>query len=103
MKSEYMLVLCAVVIVPLIMSVDRALGLYRSSVSLIKAMAGACVPFWIWDVVATARGHWSFNPDYVLGLWLLGMPIEEWLFFVVITFVSIFTWESAKYFLNEKT
>jgi lycopene cyclase domain-containing protein len=56
----------------------------------------------VWDIIATARGHWSFNPSYVLGLTIAGMPIEEWLFFVVVSFVSVFTWESTKYFMRRR-
>jgi len=31
-----------------------------------------------------------------------GMPIEEWLFFVVVSFVSVFTWEATKYFMRRQ-
>jgi len=102
MKGEYLIVLCAIVLVPLVLSRDRNLALFRHASPLVKAMAISCSCFWLWDIWATARGHWSFNPDYVLGIRLLGMPLEEWLFFVVLTFVSVFTWESTKYFLRRK-
>jgi lycopene cyclase domain-containing protein len=101
-KSEYFIVLGAVLVAPLLLSFDRKLGLYQNAGALFKAIAAVCLPFWIWDAVATARGHWSFNPDYVIGIFFLGMPVEEWLFFVVVGFVSIFSWESTKYFLRRK-
>ncbi len=44
---------------------------------------GATV-FILWDIWATAAGHWSFNSKYTLGFGLLGLPLEEWLFFVCI-------------------
>jgi lycopene cyclase domain-containing protein len=93
-----MLVLLAVVSAPLILSRDRKIGIRGHSRMLFKAMAPVCLLFWLWDVVATARGHWSFNESYILGLTFMGMPVEEWLFFVVVSFVSVFTWESVKYF-----
>ena len=46
--------------------------------------------FLIWDYYFTAIGVWSFNYDYCLGIELLGMPIEEWLFFLIIPFCSLF-------------
>jgi lycopene beta-cyclase len=98
MKWEYMIVLAATVFFPLILSGDRNLGLYRRRRAMIASIATVVVVFGAWDVIATARGHWSFNPVYVLGPSLLGLPIEEWLFFVVVPFVTIFTWESVKYF-----
>jgi lycopene cyclase domain-containing protein len=100
MKSEYCIVLGLVLLFPFLLSFDSKLGLYRHGRSLLKAIVLVCVPFWLWDILATARGHWAFNPRYVIGLTILGLPAEEWLFFVVVAFVSIFTWESTKYFLR---
>ena len=46
--------------------------------------------FLIWDYFFTAIGVWSFNNDYCLGIEMLGMPLEEWLFFLIIPFCSLF-------------
>jgi len=102
MKYEYLIVLAAIVIFPAILSRDPKIGIRGNGVALLKAMGTTCAVFWVWDIIATARGHWSFNPSYVLGLTIAGMPIEEWLFFVVVSFVSVFTWESTKYFMRRR-
>lgn len=102
MRGEYLLVLLAVVAFPLVAGLDRKLPIRKNLGLLFKATAAVCIPFWVWDIIATARGHWSFNPLYTLGFDIIGMPIEEWLFFVALVFVSIVTWESAKYFGNIK-
>ena len=47
--------------------------------------------FLLWDAWFTANGVWGFNESYCAGLFLLGMPIEEWLFFFIIPFCSLFT------------
>jgi lycopene cyclase domain-containing protein len=98
MNTEYLILLGVILIFPLILSFDAHLRLYHHQRALLLAVSGMCLPFWLWDVAATWRGHWSFNPAYVLGFRILGMPVEEWLFFPVVGFVSIFTWESVKYF-----
>jgi len=100
--AEYALVLLCIVVGPLILSRDKKLNLYAHSAALAKSISIVCAIFWAWDVAATAREHWWFNDAYVLGIRFLGMPIEEWLFFVVLSFVSIFTWESTKYFLGRR-
>lgn len=100
MKFEYLIVLAAIVIFPAILSRDPKIGIRGHGGALLKAMGITCAVFWVWDIIATARGHWSFNPEYVLGLTIVGMPVEEWLFFVVVSFVSIFTWESVRYFMR---
>ena len=40
----------------------------------------------VWDSIAThLLKLWSFNPDTIVGLWLLGLPLEEWLFFIFVS------------------
>lgn len=102
MNTEYFIVLGAILFFPLLFSIVLRLGIYRHAGSLLKAMLIVCILYWAWDVAVTARGHWSFNPDYVVGVRLLGMPVEEWLFFVVLSFVSIFTYEAVRKVLERK-
>jgi lycopene cyclase domain-containing protein len=100
MTAEYILLLACIVVVPAIMSRDPQLPLAARKGPLVWSILIVCAFFWPWDVVATARGHWHFNEEYVLGIGFLGLPLEEWLFFPVVGFVAIFTWESTKYFMR---
>ena len=52
----------------------------------------SAVPFIIWDMFATWRGHWSFNPRYVVGINVGNLPIEEYLFFLVVPQSCILLW-----------
>jgi len=47
--------------------------------------------FIIWDIIFTKNGVWGFNNEYLLGINLLELPIEEWLFFIFIPYACIFT------------
>lgn len=102
MAAEYLLLLLLVLSVPAVLSRDPKLDIVGHPRDVVRAVAAVCILFWTWDVVATSRGHWSWNPACVLGVTILGMPIEEWLFFPVVSFVSIFTWESVHYFLGRR-
>jgi len=54
--------------------------------------------FLIWDAIFTKLGIWGFNPDYHLPFLILGMPIEEWLFFFCIPYASVFIYYAQQYF-----
>jgi len=47
--------------------------------------------FLLWDVIFTEKGIWGFEKTYCVGIHILKMPIEEWLFFFIIPFCSLFT------------
>ena len=49
------------------------------------------VIFIIWDVIFTAHGIWGFNERYHSGRVLLGLPLEEYLFFITVPYASVFT------------
>lgn len=101
MSIEYAAVLLATLAGPLLLSRDKNISLWKHHRALLTTLAVVSFVYWIWDVIATARGHWSFNPRYVIGVWFLDLPLEEYLFFPIVAFVSIFVWESVKYFFGE--
>ena len=51
------------------------------------------IPYVIWDVLVTSS-HWRFNTAYTLDFRLLGLPIEEWLFFITVPFGCLLVWET---------
>jgi lycopene cyclase domain-containing protein len=42
------------------------------------------------DIIFVKMGIWGFNPDFHSKIIILGLPLEEWLFFIVIPYSSIF-------------
>lgn len=66
---------------------------------VIIAITMIAIPFLIWDAFFTEMGVWGFNADYHLSLEILGMPIEEWMFFFCIPYACIFTHEVLKFYL----
>lgn len=54
--------------------------------------------FIAWDVVFTIDGVWGFNPDYLLGINILHLPLEEWMFFLLIPYASFFIHYALQYF-----
>ncbi len=56
----------------------------------------------IWDVWATKHGKkdrvwlWQFNRKQTMGIRFLGLPVEEYLFYVASSVYVIFMWEGLK-------
>lgn len=52
--------------------------------------------FLIWDGYAIARGHWFFDRAQILGIYgPFGIPLEEYLFFIVVPLAVILTFEGV--------
>lgn len=56
------------------------------------------IPFLIWDIWFTEVGAWGFNETYHLPITFFGLPFEEYLFFLVIPYSSLF----IHYILHER-
>jgi lycopene cyclase domain-containing protein len=98
MKIEYFIVLAVCLAGPVFLSFSKKLDFYKYPIRLVLSLIIPLVIFAAWDVIVTARGHWSFNPDYTIGFKILNLPVEEVLFFIIIPFCGLFTWECVKYF-----
>jgi lycopene cyclase domain-containing protein len=48
-------------------------------------LMGALVGGWLWDGIAIQLHVWHYRPSNIAGIWLLGMPIEEWLWIAGVT------------------
>jgi len=42
----------------------------------------------VWDYFATWRQHWVFPGNGLLGLRFFGLPIEEFLFFLIMPYFA---------------
>jgi len=92
MRYEYLLFNIIVVAGPITLSFDRNTKFIRKWLPALTASIFVGIPFIIWDIAVT-HSHWRFNPDYISGYSLIGLPLEEWLFFITVPFACLFLWE----------
>lgn len=90
---RYLLILAGCVAVTLPLEFLLGARVYRRPRLLAATVLPVLLGFVTWDLIATARGHWWFSEQYTLGLTLLGLPVEEWLFFLVIPICVLLTYE----------
>ncbi|CAN5821010.1 lycopene cyclase domain-containing protein [soil metagenome] len=96
-RYQYLLVMAGCFAITLPLEFAYRARIYRRPRRLALALAPVLVVFVIWDVVAIARGHWTFNDRYVTG-WTLpfDLPVEELVFFVVIPLCALLSFEAAR-------
>ena len=54
--------------------------------------------FIIWDIYFAYENVWGFNNEYLIGIRWFKLPLEEWLFFLLIPYASNFIHYSLEYF-----
>ena len=85
----------------LMLSFDKKVAFYKNIKFIIPAIIAVAIPFLIWDQIFTTNGVWGFNEDYLQGLFIGELPLEEVLFFFVIPYCCLFIYEVLNaYFPN---
>ncbi|MDB4787544.1 lycopene cyclase domain-containing protein [Flavobacteriales bacterium] len=95
----YLSVDLAVLAIPLAFSFDKKVRFTRFWPALFPAIAVMMALFIPWDIAFTENSIWGFNEAYLSGIWIAGIPLEEWMFFICIPYACVFTYETLKYFV----
>ncbi|RNA62986.1 lycopene cyclase domain-containing protein [Chryseobacterium nematophagum] len=91
-QYTYLLINFFTVIICFIFSFHPKIKFNRYFTTFFKASFIVALVFIAWDIWFTNRGVWWFNDDYLLGLRIYNLPLEEILFFLCIPFSCIFTY-----------
>ena len=84
---------------PLLLSFDRRVAFHTNYRYLFPAIFGMMLVFVPWDMAFVAAGIWGFDARYVSGFTLGNLPIEEWLFFPVVSYACLFIYECFRYYV----
>lgn len=86
---------------PFFLSFDKKVAFYKSFVPLFRSIIPVAIFFIVWDVLFTSLGFWGFNPKYISGISLFGLPLGEYLFFIVIPFCCVFVYEVLNSYISQ--
>jgi lycopene cyclase domain-containing protein len=101
--SLYFLLLLISVAVPILLSFDKRLRFYKKWKYVLPSIFIVAAVYIAFDIYFTKLGVWGFNPRYLSGISLFHLPMEEWLFFIIIAYASLFLHFSiVEYFPNAK-
>lgn len=91
-QYTYLLINFFTVIICFIFSFHHKIKFNRHFGAFIAASLIVGAVFVVWDAWFTKIGVWWFNDQYLVGIRVAGLPLEELLFFICIPFSCLFTY-----------
>lgn len=101
MHYTYFCLLLFTLSYPLFKSFEDKIQYHKNWKFLFPGILLSAAFFISWDILFTHLGVWHFNPDYIVGIFILNLPVEEWLFFLIVPFSCIFIYEVMNYFVKK--
>jgi lycopene cyclase domain-containing protein len=97
----YFILLGLSILYPLAQSFEKRIFMYRKMKFIFPGIIITGILFIIWDVIFTNHGIWGFNHSYTKDLYIQGLPLEEWLFFLIIPYCVFFLHEVMWLFVKK--
>jgi len=96
MSFLYLAVDLGAAAVPFLFSFHPRIRFHRMFGPAFAAISIVAAGFVLWDIYFTRLGVWGFNPEYLAGIYLDNLPLEEVMFFICIPFSCLFTYYTLK-------
>lgn len=94
----YLLLQLSYLLIPFVLSVSSKVRTVFQLRYLLPAVVFTGLIFVMWNMRFIELGIWNYNYDYLTGIELLEIPIEEWLSFLIVPISAayIFDWAKSK-------
>lgn len=93
---EYLIVLCFVFAASVIATRLLHIRVYQSWRERILIPLTLFAVGVVWDTYAVSRGHWEFNDEFLLGVYIGKLPLEEYVFILVIPYLVLVVYHALK-------
>lgn len=101
-RYAYAYLMVFTIFFPFALSFDDKVAFYRNWRYLALPLLLSAAFYIIWDAWFTQMGVWHFNYAHLLGPQLLGLPLEEWLFFIIVPYACVFVYECYRCYTPER-
>lgn len=92
----YFFLLLLYLIIPVLLRLRKKISFAAGLKNMLPAVAFSTAIFGMWDIRFTELGIWSFNPDYMPGVEIAHVPLEEWISFIIIPLSAFYIYEWLK-------
>lgn len=100
--TEYLIILISSIILPFAFSFEKQIFFIKKIKNVLLSICIVGVPYLVWDIIFTVNKIWGFSEGRVSKLKILSLPIEEILFFVVVSYALIFIYEVVNFYFRER-
>jgi lycopene cyclase domain-containing protein len=96
----YLLINVLTVFFPIVLSFDKKVNFFKKWKFIFPGLILSGLLYLLWDYLFTINQVWSFNPEFILGITIFKLPLEEILFFFTVPFACIFIYECLICYFN---
>ena len=102
-RFQYLALMAGCLVLTLPLEFVFGARVWRQPRRLLIALVPPLAIFVLWDEIAIARDHWTYNPAYVTGVELpVNFPLEELVFFLVIPICGLLTYGAVGHILKKQ-
>lgn len=94
-QFQYLLLMAGCLLITLPLELVLEARVYARWRLMLLALLPTVLIFSVWDVIGIIRLHWTYNLDFITGIHLWVMPLEELVFFLVIPICGLLTYEAV--------
>lgn len=95
-RFSFLICLSAFALFPLILTLFAKIRFAEKLKYVMPSILISGIIFLLWDIKFTGVGIWIYKPEFAVGLSHKGLPVEQWLFYLLVPFSGMVVYEFVK-------